>query len=695
MTAILNAAPMTNMLGVQDLSARALVLEPEALPTHLPKIYLYTQKGPTTPQLVSGASLVSLYGADSFDARLPWATHATEMAKLINSKGNALMVQRVMPDDAAPPATIRLMLDVLPTNVQQYERNSDGSITTDVNGDPVAVTGLGATLAGYRIKWVAIKVPSSGAVFGAGTIIAGDMVDGETNSQRYPIADLEVSHFGAYGNDRGLSLWQPFATSTQPLDTRLLTSRKVMPFRMACKGRANSQATGKTIATLQADQYVTVTWKKDTIDPNTDSQMYIGDVFLQAYQDLSSPGVTPTFGPFGRLHMYDANIATVLDLLYTAELAANGDFTDLPAGGTSVADKYLINMISASTSEGAPYYAIEQVASGTGAVRPSENTIIYALGGADGTMTEADFGVSVAELVTEYGDENSPLQDTAKYPESIMYDSGFPLDTKKAMCSFISVRKDTAVVLSTYDTAGQRLTASQESSLAVALRTQLQLFPESEYYGTSTMRGMVVGRNGKMFGSQYKGYLPLTFEIASKAAEYMGAANGKWKPEKAFDIAPANQVNLFSDVNITFTPAKARNKDWDNGLVWVENFDRSSLYFPALQTVYDDDTSVLNSFFTMMACVELEKVGDRARRAFSGSSKLTNAQIIERVNKFVEDNTTGRFDGRFVIVPNAYFTDADIARGYSWTLAIKIYAPNMKTVQTLTIEAHRIEELAA
>jgi hypothetical protein len=459
--------------------------------------------------------------------------------------------------------------------------------------------------------------------------------------------------------------------------------------------RTDSLSTAKATATLSAEQYIDVTWKPDTIDPNTDAQLALSDKFLQAYNDLTTPGMPPKFGPFGRMHVYQDNLNTILGLLYTAEAAALGDYTDLPAGGTAAADKYLINLISAVTSNNAPYYAVEMVSTGTGAFKPTESTTVFAKGGTDGTMTEASFATAVAELVAAYADENSVYQDTAKYPESVIYDSGFPLATKKALCSFIAVRKDTAVVLSTHDTSGLPLSASQESSLAVALRTHLQLFPESEYYGTSTMRGLIVGRSGLLIGSQYKNRLPLTLEVAVKAAKYMGAANGVWKAGFAFDMAPASQVSMFSDVNVTYTPRAVRNKDWDNGLNWVENFDRKSLYFPALQTVYDNDTSVLNSFFTMMACVELQKVGDRARRNFSGVSSLTNAQVIERVNAFITENTTGRFDGRFVIIPETSFSKGDLARGFSWSTVIKIYAANMKTVQTLTIEAHRIEELAA
>lgn len=695
--AIINAAPMTIMQGVQDLSTRAPVQDAEVLPTHLPKIYLYTQKGPVgEAQMAVGDTLTNMFGAASFDERQPWATHATALINVINAQGNASMVERVKPDDAPDEATIRLSVDVLADQLTVYARNSDGSITVDIAGNPVAAVPA-ATVAGYKLKWVAELVPTVLGVsdFGTGAQKPGDQVGaGASTSTRYPVMDLKASSFGAWGNNQGIRLWAPTTASGQPLDDRLLATRKVYPFRIGCMARADGISTPQSVPTLFAEQYINACWKSGTIDPNTDAQVYLGDVFLDSWQDLSTPGQPKTFGPFGDLHIYDSEIATVLGLLYTAELAAAGTFTDLPLGGTAATDQYLINMISAVSSNNVPYYAVQLVNGGTGYVRPTENTVIYAQGGGDGTMTETAFAASVATLVAGYADLNSPLQDTAKFPESIIYDSGFPLATKKALAQFISLRKDTFVVLSTHDTSGPALTASQESSLAVALRTALQLYPESEYYGTSTMRGMVVGRSGKMIGSQYPNRLPLTLEIASNAAAYMGAGNGDWKPGFSFDRAPGSEVKMFQDINVTWTPAAVRNKDWANGLVWVENFSRRNTYFPALKTVYDNDTSILNSFFTALACVELEKVGDRARRQFSGADDLTNAQLIERVNQFIIDNTTGRFDGRYTIVPQTFFTSNDAQRGFSWSMIITLYGPNMKTVGTLTIQARRIEDLA-
>lgn len=761
---IVNAAPMSIMLGTQDLSTRMLPSVPEVLPTHLPKIYTYAQKGPTTPQLLSGADLVAMYGANTFDLRKQFATHATVLSNLINGEGNAIMMQRVQPADANPPASITLYLDVLATKIPVYMRNLDGTYQVDANNNPVPVSPA-ATVDGYSVMWVvgSVDVDAQGvSQFGLANTKPGIQVDSVTSVQstQYPIMDLVVANFGSYGNNIGLRMWAPTAKSSAPINPSLISSAQCYPFRLACVSRPDEITTPGIVSNLNNEQYVNVVFKPNIIDTNTDSLVSINDVFVQSYQALNTPGYAPLYGPFGKIHTYDFYIDTLLKQFYSAELPFANSFSDIIGIAN---EEYVFNMISGVASSGAPYTTFTISSTGLDTVYLTENTTLYATGGSDGTMGEDSvleittlvgsvindeltitsgdtsklaagqlvdgtgfepgtrlvsgsgnnwiisesqlvastsisvtvpgFASLVATEIAEYGNINSPLQDSATYPESIFYDSGFPLATKYELAKFISIRKDTAVVLSCHDVNLPTLTASEESSLGIALRTRLRMYPESDYYGTSTMRAMIIGRSGKLLNNQYQKHLPLDMEIASKAAKYMGAGNGIWKSGYGFDSAPNNQVLMFSDVNVTFTPAAVRNKDWANGLVWVEAFDRRSLYFPALKTVYDDDTSVLNSFFTMMAIVELEKVGERARREFSGVSNLTNAQLIAQVNDFVNRNTLGRFDGRFVIRPNTFFTSADISRGYSWTLQIQIYAPNLKTVATISVQAYRISDL--
>jgi hypothetical protein len=103
----------------------------------------------------------------------------------------------------------------------------------------------------------------------------------------------------------------------------------------------------------------------------------------------------------------------------------------------------------------------------------------------------------------------------------------------------------------------------------------------------------------------------------------------------------------------------------------------------------------LNSWFTVAAICTLERIADWTWRNFTGSTALTQAEFAQAVVDFYNINVAGRFAGMFVIIPEVIITDADEQRGYSYNLVVKIYSPNMKTVQVVTIEAHRMSDLSA
>lgn len=431
------------------------------------------------------------------------------------------------------------------------------------------------------------------------------------------------------------------------------------------------------------------TFKEDVIDPLTDKEMYIGNTFVDSYQNLTDTRYAKLFGEFSDIHIYTANIDTLLTMFHTAESpfinSSFYDFTD------DVADKGLFNFISGVTSSGVPYHSFV-FAEESNSIRFNDLTNVYAAGGSDGTMNNTTFAALVNAEMDRYLDANDELMDIAKHVESIIYDSGFPLATKKKLCNFIAQRKDTFVVLSTHTDGEATLTASEEYSLGISLRTQLRLTPESDYFGTSVMRGLVMGRSAQIRGSKWTKQTAVSYEVLNKASKYMGASNGRWKNGLHFDGAPGSIIDTMYNFNIQWVPNSVRNRNWDVGLNWVGRYDHRSFFIPALKTVYDDDTSVLNSFLTAMAICQLNKVGHAAWREFSGSN-LTGPQLAERVNEFVNNRIKDRFDGRFIIVPQTTITEMDDARGFSWTLPIIIGAPGMKTVQTTYVQAKRIEDV--
>lgn len=685
-TTVVNGAPMTYFYGTDDQSTRRLQREPEARPTHLPMIWTYAKKGREDVYFVVGGSRSTIFGEETFDLRSKYATHATVLANVINAQGNLCAIRRVRPLDANGPATIRISLDVLETQIPEYERNSDGSYRYDSFGQKIE---SGNSIDGFQVKFVAT---SASANFGEATQAAGDQTDinNSTQSTLYPLFDLEVDSFGSYGNNLGVRIWAATSNSSSPLDERLVSNQKVYPFRIAAVERKDPLSTGKNVETQGGEQYLEVSLKPDMVNPYNDRDLYLGDVFLPAYEDTRSPGMPPQYGPFGRMRIYQENIDELLQKFYDAEVPYADQFSDF---WEEENEQYRFNIFSGMSTMAVPYHSYVFNNEDANSVVISEHGTIYATGGSDGTMNEQLFAELVAADVVNFADRNHKYQNTARYPVSHFYDSGFPLETKYALCSALAIRKDTVVILSTYDVLGTGLSSADESSIAIALKTRLQMYPESEYFGTSTMRGIVVPRFGERINTQYRKKLPLTIELASKSARYMGASNKIWDGTENFEGDPNNRVTDFTNINNTWTPAHIRNKDWDNGLVAVLDYDRSEAFFPAYKTVYDNDTSVLNSYITVCAIAELQKIGEEVWRELSGRSDLTEAQLVKEVQDRYNEKTTNLFDARYVITPRAYFTADDRSRGYSWTTEVTIYSPTMYTVQKLIVVARRISDL--
>lgn len=684
---IISAAPFANLLGIQDVSGRPPVIDAEVTPSHLPHVYLYAEKGPTLPQLVSGDSLTSLFGAKTLDTRSPYFNHQSVLANILQGAGNAIMLQRILPADAGPKSRLLLSLDIVAEPaLPQWQRNADGSFKRDANGDKMQVTGGGATAAGYLARWV---VNDWDVEEGFGEVVSkvGSIINSvSTQSTVYPILELEASWVGAYGNNLGLRLTAPTTNSGAPLNNSVAEAIKAYIYRAQLVSRLDAASSATTVETLQGEPFVEFALKTGAIDKTTDSELAIEEVLLQAYQAIGTPGFPDQYGPFGSMKFYRDNYELVAAMIGALE-APKGLLPELTMDGDSDY-LYHINPFTATTFEGVPYHTLTIQGPADGGVLFNDNTVVYAIGGSDGTMSDSLFDGLVRTELANYN-----YLDDAVYPQSVIYDTGFTLDTKYAMLTPIGKRKDMYVVLSTQDVLEPQNTASQEASIATGLKTAARNYPESEIYGTPVCRAIVIGSSGHLINSKYKGLLPLTIEFAQKCARYMSAGNGIWKSGLGFDVPPNNQITMFRDVNSTFKPAAQRNADWEIGLVWVQNFDRRSLFWPAVQTVYDDDSSVLNSAINMIVAVELEKVAQRTWRNLTGISNLTADQFIERSNRLITEQTEGRFDGRVRIIPETFYTSKDEQRGYSWSCKIHMYAPNMQTVGTYTIVAHRISDL--
>lgn len=693
-TFIVNAAPMEIKYGVQDLGSGGTVREPEAIPQHLAKFLIRAQKGPTTPQLAVGADRALMYGIETFNELGKFCNHQTVGSNVVNEQGNAQILQRMIPADAGPEPTIIMYLDVLETTVDLYERNTDGSLVRDALGNLRIV---GSTN-GFKVKWVN-SYHEDITRFGKLTQLPGDQTDENGNTSiRYPIYEFKHSFIGADGNLAGIRLWAPNLQTQTAMPTRMMDKTRAYPYMMSVLKKSNPQTTAKVIPTILADQQIMVSFKPRAMDPSTNTRLYFGDIAVSQYQNLTDLRYVQQFGEFGDMRVYQNNIDELLKKFHAAEVPHLDDTSDFTAAEDDI---HLFNFVSGQSTSGAPYHSFVMVEAAD-AVQMTEYTQVFAQGGSDGDLTNIEiYELECQEQYLRYLDPMDELNDVARNVESVFYDTGFGRETKEAMAVVQGGRKDVCVFLSTFIVDEEVQTASQQLSLATTLRTRLRAYPESDFFGTPTIRGLIIGGSGMLRNRDWQKRMPLTFEVMIKNADYMGAGNGMWKnsgvgvgtSNGAMDGAPGSIVEHMSDTGNAWVPESVRNRNWDVGLNYVLNYDRRSVFFPALKSVYDDDTSPLTGMYAVFGICTVQKILSACWREFSGTQRLTGAELADAINGFISARVKDIFDNRFIIQPDAHQTNVDVRRGYSIAVPVKMGIKGMNTVHRTWIEAYRYADL--
>lgn len=741
---ISKGTPQAVLYGIKDISARAALPEIESIPQHLPQVFILSERGDTLPQIVGGTAFSEIYGSYSLEYSSAFANHATVLLTKLLSAANLVLAQRIeLPGSAT--STLRISAEVIPTAIQLYERDDAGQIvyTIDpINGQvPVPV---GSPITGTRIVlhvgdalyptdqkgYGKARVTTAirlGDTKGIDNVTQLSSFGADVESSIYPLLEFKANSFGEFGDRLGLRLDTPTVDSASPANVSLIESVKAFIYRFTLVERSKTNSTFSVVETAGQDTSLDVVLKENVVNPRLNTQMSMSDIFTSSYEVTNDSGTQTSPGPFNNIKVYEDSINRLLTLLtqggeLSGKTVKGEKDYDLEAslygrtyGFADDSNKHLLNLFTGVDYNNVPYHAFTvDNAQMFGGVSFANGAVQYASGGSDGLVYDQNgrpdklanlklFDLAVREQLTNWGNLDAKMLDAAYYPVSTIWDSGFSLDTKKAMLVPMSKRKDVYVVLSTETVADwvdpnddgtwqlmPQNTLSQEISIGAMLAGAAQLLPESELYGTSACRCLIVGQSGKLADGSWAGWLPLTIDLAEKVARYMGAADGYWKQAYRFDDSPGNQVTAFVKVNNTYRNISNANRSWDANIIYVQNYSRDRLFYPAFQTVYDDDTSVLNSFLTMAACCNLERVAQSTWRDITGG-EYTQEQVISRSNRLITERTEGRYDGRYVITPNTYYSQADVQRGYSYNADILIQAPSMVTVGQFTIIADRLD----
>ena len=540
-------------------------------------------------------------------------------------------------------------------------------------------------------------------------------VEKDVTSTMYPIMEWRAKDYGKAYDNVGFSINTGFLNEFNKV---LAKAVKKYPYTFSIYTRLNEKSSGTVYRSLYGENEVEVLLSsKAIIDPSLEQRRDLLNVFKTEFYNEKDP-IKP-YKPFVFLdpHIYDNNIELLLKRFLTSEkevisftpslyeadnaYAKNIDWYDFDAvTADDLEDQFgLINPFTCKTSKNVKLQTVRlsedrpMLRDNLKEVNMSANKPIFLAGGSDGTLDYDRFEEAVKIELQKYADPDSEVQELAYAIESCIWDSGFSLDLKKEIINMISIRKDTVVALSThsYNDVKPKPT-SQARAIATALDARLKLNPESTYYGTSVARGIVVLGAGEISTEDTGIYYPLGYDIMVKTTRFAGAGNGRWKKEYLFDHGENAVIRSMKNIVPEFIPTTIRPVLWNSNVIYPQRYDRENYFFPALQTVYANDTSVLNNYFTILALCDVTKVGFDVWKEFTGTISLTESEFKAAVEEYATKLLNGKYAGIIQVVPECIITDADRQRGYSYQLVFKLYANNMRTVCVYTTEVYRAGE---
>lgn len=717
----MKATPRAILNGIRDESRRQQPPEVTTLPQHLPVFFALTEKSDEIN--ITGATAASIiYGDKTFDKLSDYYNHQTVGANVALQAANQVMIVPIkLP--SARKSSIRLGVEIVAATVDGVHKNRLIWHATPIDADgeePYLMANIKDT---YRQGSVTSGV--SNVKLGA---LISDGKEYYTPSAYFPIIDLEVEAPGAYGDQLAIAIEAPTRLSVNPTDSAILATDKSFVYRLTLLEKQSVGSNPVVTYNKYSETTSDFVLKPDYVNKQTNIGMSFSEVITENYQEIDDVDRPAIYSPFSNVGVYQDNIE-----LLAETLAGAYDVSALDDAGVSKTftvdgvyttpeeireNIYAINIFTGEDINGVPYPTIDCTNSRKfGGVRFGRDSVIYASGGTDGfpkllgvvdklALLE-QFDLAVRDWCNNFNDVN-PLFDSARYPFSNFWDTGFSIETKVALMKPTGQHKRIWTTVGTYAVADhtnavdgtgwgyrEALTGGEEVAVGMLLRAKALLIPESVEFSTPTVRIAICGRSGTMLDRSYKGQLPLTIELIDKVAHYFGSGDAILNPAKAFDVYPNNRVNLMTDINITYQSSNVYNDSWDAGIMWVQSDDIKTKFFPAFRTVYPEDTSVLTSYITMICACYIERVSEAVWRKLVGNGKLTDEEFIEESDRLLSQELNGKFDNRFKIVVRTYYTATDEILGYRWSTDIEFYANNMKTVGLYTIVSRRMSDYLA
>lgn len=481
---IVNARPQAVLYGINDRS-RLIQTINELIPAHFPLVYTLAGWGSYDGEVVTQGTN-SIYGSDVTDPNSPYGTHQSLLGGELLKVGNSVMMKRVKLENAKQ-ALIRLSVEVATFLKPVYKRDENNAVVFQiVNHERVPV--IESYINGTRLVWHSSSTsdgfyPDNFKEFGTGipmtnfrpgttvgnlpsyypkqTLSHGSItLDPQQpvinlTSTIYPILDALLVYDGTRGNNIGLLFND--VTSNNTVNINL--SASLGSFTYGLQVTEFDPVTGRrsVINSLLGDSSHNVVFGEAVYNPRDNTVMSVKDVLEENY-DL-----------FEKAHFYKANYDKVMREVINGRssngIVITGEENYLLESTEALSLYGLVDILKGVGTDGNPYTSFTTSDSPAfkgilinndypiNGINGSDGLVYDAAGAPDNLENLRLYDEAVSYELENFGDTGHALRDMAKYPITTLWDTGYSIDTKKAMASVLARRRDIYVALATFTVA--------------------------------------------------------------------------------------------------------------------------------------------------------------------------------------------------------------------------------------------------
>lgn len=425
-------APRIIAEGIRDASGRVVVNETIVEPTHVPIIFLLTEKQHDDPLYMYPSQISQYLGEATLDRGSKYFSHQSQILEIVGKNANPFLFYPVKVD-GAKKAFVRLSVAV--TDLRPMA-------SFDVAEEEVAVKQ-------YHLAWMngTDAYPEDMQEFGS-----AEPFSIAENTMVYPILEMEVEYAGDYGNKFGLQIKQITADKA----AQGVTKTTAQAYTLSVIERLPS-GKAQLVRTVFGEETIVFTLDPEVTD-RLGRHLHLPLAFQNAF-NLNSGSVVQNFGEFEEIKIYENNLETVQEMLYETEKEYDHLIPELLrtkwALGEDTYKATLLNIFTGKMFDGTTSYSTFTVDK---SLLIGDGNVAYAKNGASGipehkslkarfNQANALLDSYVFDLQAEVQSPHSNLNNNDRWDFSVAYDSGFAPEAKNTLIDILGARKDVTLFL--------------------------------------------------------------------------------------------------------------------------------------------------------------------------------------------------------------------------------------------------------